>query len=447
MGVEQNPIEDKKRRNALLCEQNCANAFSCIPIEWRRMKGFGKTSLQAVTMKLACAVFLLAAALLLAGCSGFWNLPSSSSSTSTTPTTLSSGVFYVMNQTAMQIAAYSIVSGTLTPLSGSPYSSGVAPGATPYSMAIAPGGGYLYLSTVSGIYAYSITTNGFLSIANGGSPISSDIANAMQVGPNGTWLIDAFINTGGQVQLDATPLNSSGTYLIGANVPSVAFTITNASVKQMALSPDGKNLFVALGAGGTIIVPFTASSSSPLGATARGIPVANTGGSALSVAVDPSDRLFYIGETLASSSASSGGLRAFNYSSLSGTLTQASGSPIASGGLAPNDILPEASGNYVYVANGQGTSGSGNVAWFPISASGTTYTIAAGSSVATGIQPLGLAEDSNKNFVLAVSSGGSTSSGNPDLEAYTMSSGALTAAITSATGTDPVGAAAIAALP
>ncbi len=393
-------------------------------------------------MKLGCAVFLLATASLLAGCSGFWDLPASSGS-GTTPTTLSGGVFYVMNQTTMQIAAYNISSGTLTALSGSPYSiSG-----TPYSMAIAPGGGYLYVSTVSGIYAYSITTNGFLTIANGGNPISSDIANAMQVGPNGTWLIDAFITTNGQVQVDATPLNSSGTYATGNNVSSVAFTITNASVKQMALSPDGKNLFVALGAGGTIVVPFTAGSLSPLGGTAWQIPVLNTGGSALSVAVDPSNRLFYIGETLANSSASSGGLRVFNYSSLSGTLTQASGSPIASGGLAPNDILPEASGNYVYVANGQGSSGSGNVAWFPISVSGTTYTIAAGSTVTTGIQPLGLAEDSNRNFVLAVSSGGSTSSGNPDLEAYTMSSGALTAAITSATGTDPVGAAAIVAFP
>src|SRR5208282_4554598 len=158
------------------------------------------------------------------------------------------------------------------------------------------------------------------------------------------------------------------------------------------------------------------------------------------------NRLFYIGETLANSSASSGGLRIFNYSSLSGTLTQASGSPIASGGLAPNAILPIASGEYVYVANGQGNTGSGNITWFPISALGTTYTIAAGSDITAGVVPMGLAEDSDDNFVLAVSNGGSTSSGDPDLEAFTMSSGALTANIASKTGTDPVGASAVAAL-
>jgi hypothetical protein len=49
--------------------------------------------------------------------------------------------------------------------------------------------------------------------------------------------------------------------------------------------------------------------------------------------------------------------------------------------------------------------------------------------------------------VLAVATGGSTTSGDPDLEAYTMSAGALTSAIQSKTGTDPVGAVAVAALP
>ncbi|MGA7836249.1 MAG: hypothetical protein WCA31_13670, partial [Acidimicrobiales bacterium] len=187
--------------------------------------------------------------------------------------------------------------------------------------------------------------------------------------------------------------------------------------------------------------------SNPLGSTATTIAVLNSGGSALSVAVDPTTRLFYIGETLANSSGTSGGLRVFNYTSLGSTLTQAPGSPIATGGLSPNAILPIASGEYVYVANGAGNTAAGNVAWFPITASGTTYTIASGSSIATGIQPLGLAEDSEDNFVLVVSSGGSTSSGNPDLDAYTMSSGALTSALTSTTGTDPVGAIAIAPLP
>lgn len=392
------------------------------------------------------AGLLLASSVLLAGCKGFWDAPPSTSTTTTTPTTLSSGVFYVLNQTTKQIAAYSISSGTLEKVSGSPYTLTSAP----YCIAIAPGGGFLYVGTDAGIYLYDIESGGGLTPGNGGDTISSDIPAAMQV--YGSWLVDAFVpnSAATSVQIDAIPINATtGLYAgSGGAPPSQTFNnMTNVAVKQLVISPDGDNVFMALSGAGTLIDPFTATNSNPLGSTARTLSVLNSGGSALSVAVDPTNRLFYIGETLANSSANSGGLRVFNYSSLSGTLTQASGSPIASGGLAPNAILPIASGDYVYVANGQGNTGSGNVAWFPISASGTTYTVAAGSDIAAGIQPIGLAGDSDDNFVLAVSTGGSTSSGDPDLEAFTMSSGTLTAALTSTTGTDPVGAIAIAALP
>jgi len=254
------------------------------------------------------------------------------------------------------------------------------------------------------------------------------------------------------VQMDAIAIDAStGAYVgPGGTPPGQTFNIANAVVKQMVLSPDSANFFVALGTGGTIAVPFAAGNANPLGTTATTIPLANSSGSALSVAVDPSatPRLFYIGETNANSAGNSGGLRAFNYSSLgSGTLTQAAGSPMPTGGLSPNAILPIATGDYVYVANGAGDTAAGNIAWFPITASGTTYTVAAGKTVTSGIEPSGLAEDSTSNFVLAVSTGGTTNSGDPDLEAYTMSSGALTAALTAATGTDPTGALAIAALP
>ena len=398
-------------------------------------------------MKIRYGLILLAGATLLAGCAGFWNAPTSTSTTTVTKTTDSSGVFYVLNQTTKQIAVYSISSGTLEQVSGSPYNLASAPNC----IAIAPGGGFLYVGTVSGIYLYTIGSGGALTIGNGGAVISSDIPAAMQV--SGSWLIDTFSPATGSVQMDAIPINAStGAYTGLGPEPSQAFNVTNASASQMVLSPDATNLFVALGAGGTIVVPFTSGNANPLGSSATVIPVVNGSGSARSVAGDPTNRLFYIGETLANSSANSGGLRVFNYGSLgTGTPrsapTQITGSPIASGGLSPHAILPIASGEYVYVANGQGNTGSGNITWFPISVSGTTYTIASGSTIASGVVPAGLAEDSEDNFVLAVSNGGSTSSGDPDLEAFTMSSGALTAAITSATGTDPVGAAGVAALP
>lgn len=385
----------------------------------------------------------LAVTVLLAGCKGFWNAPASTGGGTTTSTTLSSGVFYVLNETTSQLAAYAIATGVLDSVTGSPY----ALPAAPTSIAVASNGAFLYVGTVNGIYLYTIGSGGALTVGNSGNPIATDIPAAMVI--SGSWLIDALVTANNSPQLDAIAINSANGLYAGAGgaPPSQVFgKITNAAIKGMVLSPDDANLFVALSTAGTIVVPFDSANSNPLGATATTISPANTGGSALSVAVDPSTtpRVFYIGET----AGTAGELRVFNYSSLgSASLTQATGSPISSGGLAPNAILPLANGDYVYVANGTGTTSAGKVAWFPITASGTTYTVATGSSIASGIQPVGLTADSTGNFVLAVATGGSTTSGDPDLDAYTLSSGALTSAIQSKTGTDPVGAAAVAALP
>jgi hypothetical protein len=85
----------------------------------------------------------------------------------------------------------------------------------------------------------------------------------------------------------------------------------------------------------------------------------------------------------------------------------------------------------VYVANGAGQSSAGNIAGFEVTASGSTYTLTAGSTVAAGVQPLGLAEDSSKAFVFAVGSLGS-----PYFDAYTFdatTTGELDSQITSTT--------------
>jgi hypothetical protein len=385
-------------------------------------------------------LLLVAAPLLIAfvaGCGDFWQAPSNSGSGSCTTncTTATSGKFYILNAGATpQVVGESIVTGTLTPLSGSPWTLQGAP----YAMAIAPNGAFLMVSTTSGVFAYPIT-NGILGT---GVVVSSDQAYSVQVDATNSWLLEAIPGTGG-VTIGAVPISS----LTGANngtEQTVSFSVANANLQanRMAVSGDNANIFVALGAGGAIVVPFNAavsSGSNPLATRATTIPVANANGSALSVAVDPgtTPRLFYIGETLANSAGTSGGLRAFNYSSLTAAkLTQATGSPLSSGGLAPNSILPAASGEYVYVANGAGASTAGNVTGFTIDASGTTYTLATDTSTATGIQPLDLAEDSTSTFVFAVGSLGS-----PYFVAYTFDAttlGQLDSQITSTTASNSI---------
>jgi 6-phosphogluconolactonase (cycloisomerase 2 family) len=115
--------------------------------------------------------------------------------------------------------------------------------------------------------------------------------------------------------------------------------------------------------------------------------------------------------------------------------------------LTPVSILPTAYGGYVYVANSTvSNSSTGNIAGFAISASSNAYSLTSLSgTTAAGTTPADLAEDSTGSVVLLVNSGGS-----PDLDVYTFDTttlGKLDSALTFSTGTDPVGALAIAAAP
>ncbi len=360
----------------------------------------------------------------------------SSSSSSCTASGGSSGVFYVANQGTKQIVAFSISSGAITQI-GSPFTLSAAP----YSIAIAPGGGFLYVGTATGIFLFDIGSDGSLTLGNNSNVISQDIATTMQVDSTNSWLVEAGPNL---AELLAIHINSSTgvpTSTIEQNTLLPALT-----VQQLAISPDNAHVFVALGSAGTEDITFAAGNATPFGSIAN-LPVLNSAGAALSVAVDPSSRLLYIGETAALSGTNTGGVRVINYS----TLQEVSGSPFASGGLAPVAITPTSyganAGNYVYVAN-RTVSGSstGNIAGFAVTTSGTTSTLTALSSVASaGITPLGLVEDNTGNYMLVVNSGGS-----PDLEAYTFdtsTAGMLDPSVSNATGTDPVQASAIAAAP
>lgn len=392
------------------------------------------------------AKVLLLAAPVLTGCSGFWNAPSGgngSGGCTTNCSTASSGNFYILNNgTTPQILGYSFASGVLTAISGSPFTVT----GTPYAITIAPNGNFLYVSSTEGIVLYPIS-NGTLGTA---TVISTDQAFAMQVDSTGGWLVDAQQTTGG-VQLDAIKITSTGAYDSTVQVQSRGYTVTGTGlpVGQLVISPDNTNIFVALGTGGTLVVPFTASvttsSPNPFATAGNLIAVAHTGGSAQSVAVDPTNRLFYIGETLGNSAGTSGGLRVFNYSTARNTtLTGPSGSPFASGGLSPNSILPLANGNYVYVANGAGNSAAGNIAEFTVSNTGTAtapvYAVTAGSTVTAGTLPVGLAEDSTGVWLLAVNS-----SGAPYFDSYTFDAttpGTLDVQVVANTGAAPVAIAA-----
>jgi 6-phosphogluconolactonase (cycloisomerase 2 family) len=377
----------------------------------------------------------LAAAMLLAGCKGFWTaLP-----TSGTPGTgAASGVFYILNQKTGQVAGFSFATGSTQPTAVTGGSANLA--GAPLAMTIAPNGSFLYVSTGAGIYLYTIGTGGTLTLGNSGQAISADPAFAMAVDPTDQWLVESIPGTG---TLSAIPLDAT-TGLSNSSLQVATITLPNTNVQQVAISPSGAAnpyVYVAMGAGGTEVIPFTASNSTPFG-TGVNIAVKNTSGAASAVAVDPSNRLVYIAETAAVSGTQSGGLRAFSIGATS--LTELSTTAYATAGTGPSAILPTA--NYVFVAN-KAVSGSttGNITGFTINSSAGVFSLSSVSTVAAGVGTLGLAEESTSTYVLAVNSGGG-----PDLSTYTFDAttlGKLDAGATIATGTDPVLAVAVAAVP
>jgi 6-phosphogluconolactonase (cycloisomerase 2 family) len=379
------------------------------------------------------ARLLLAALPLLAGCKGFWDAPTNSSG-GTTTTTLSSGNFYILNKgtTTSQIYGYSIVSGTLTALSGSPYTvSGVA-----YAIAMDPTGTFLYVSSTAGVYLYTInSTSGALTQ---GAQVSQDlIAEAIQVDPGGAWLIEA-LATG---SLNAIPITSTGALDLGGTRVEQQVQMAGIQVQQMAIAPNHSLIAVALGSTGTQVFPFTSSATAnPIGTPFNPtIATTNTAGAgaAIAVAMDPQNRFLYIGETAAfsTSTSSSGGLRAFSIASSPLAVTELASSPFVSGGTGPHAIQTDAAGDYVYVASWQGAS-SGLITPFQVSSSGSTYTLTAQTNtVATGTEPLGLAEDNLGHFMLAVSS-----SGSPSFSAFVFDTtvGKLDLTNTDTTATNPI---------
>ena len=359
------------------------------------------------------------------------------SSSTCSAATGTSGNFYVLNQTTHQVAAFNISSGALNSIGAVSL-----PVADPLAIAVAPNGQFLYVSTISGIYLYTIdSTSGALTLGNGGVTVSTDPATTMQVDATNSWLVDAISST---TNLFAIAIDSTTGELAtaGETEQSLPGGLPAATPTQLAISPNDSSctncyVFVGLGTGGTEVIGFNPGNTNPFGNTGH-IGVLHSGGDN-AVAVDPNNQFLYVGESDALPTASqSGGVRVFTVGT--GGVTEVSGSPYPTGGTGPSSILPTSDGNYVYVAN-KSVSGSstGNISSYSVATTGLTF-IATAVAGPSGL--LSLAEDSTGGYLLATDS-----VGDPDLEAYTISAGTLTSVLSVTTGTDPVGAIAVAAAP
>lgn len=385
----------------------------------------------------------LAATLALAGCSGFFVSQNPGGGGGGTDT----GYFFVLNGTTNYLVGLQVASNKITSLTGaSEPLNGVS------CVAISPNNNFLYVGTGTGIFFYSIDSTGKLTLGST-TPLSTIVPQTMQVDSSNSWLV--FVPTAAG-ELDAIPLNTStGGLATNATLSSTALTATTPN--QLVITPDNKHIFVTLGISGTDEVPFNsspASGTSPLGTKANTPVYYNnngTTGAAIAVTVDSSTKMVYISETLANPSTTdnnSGGIRAFAISSTANTLTAATDSPFASGGLAPAALLIDHSGDYLYIANRTVyNQTAGNVYGYAVAPNSTGSTVNAkvltNAPFTAGTTTIALAEDNSHTYIMAINQGGT-----PDLNLYSFDSsnlGSLDGIANYSTGTDPTGAFAIAA--
>lgn len=259
------------------------------------------------------------------------------------------GNYLYASTTTNRIVGFGIdpSSGSLNPLSGSPFSDPYGPA---YPLAVTPNGGILYAGKFTVPTAYSrnnITAftidpaNGDLSVVPG-SPFRNGNAQSevMTVTPSGNFLyITEGGKTGGEVSaFSATP---SG----GLTKVSGSPFATGLNPRWLSVAPNGEFLYVP-GLGSDPSIPGTVSvySINPgSGALTEiyGSPYSLSGGPG-AVAITPSGAYAYIALNYSNE------IAAFSVAS-SGGLTQISGSPFRSGG-EPYDSVIDPSGKFLYVA-------------------------------------------------------------------------------------------------
>ncbi|HTJ29352.1 MAG TPA: hypothetical protein VL346_02555, partial [Acidobacteriaceae bacterium] len=321
-----------------------------------------------------CAVLLAATAAMLTGCSNdfFTGVNNGGGSNGT------SSYVYVANAGGT-LAEYTLTSGVLAALSGSPVSLPIAP----TCIAMAPNNKSLYVGTATGVFLYTIGSGGALTEGNDDTIIylnqSGLTVKSMVVDSTSSWLIMTYQNS---TEIDALPLSSTSG-LAGATVYTASLKSAVTS-PQIAITPANTNLLVSLGSTGTEVIGFNASASgTPIASAATVVPTSSSSYAATDAAADSTSTYLYITEQSTASTPGLGHLRLFALASLN---TELSGSPYATG-IGPAAVLPDKSGAYVYVAN----STDGTISGYTFDSTAQTLK-AFDSTIPTSKSPVLLAE-------------------------------------------------------
>ena len=347
------------------------------------------------------------------GCAGFFTKDTTTGTG--TGSGGSSGVdrVYALASTAQTISGFTIGTGTLTAVPGSPLADSFAP----LAAAITPSGSYLYVAGPGNINLYTVASNGSLSL---GTAVYIASVVSLAISPDGQWMFG--LDTLNQV-LDEWQINSDGT--LSALTP-VTYTPAGGVLvpKALTIAPSGAFIFAVLGTAGE--AGFTLDTTTGVAVQAQTLAPIDAQTSDSAVAVDSASALLYVAR-----SGTTAGLSVYTIGA-NGALAAVAGSPYAVGGGA-SSIALEGTGKYVYVANRADSTISG----FLIGSGGVLSALT-GSPFAAGTQVTSIGFDATGAYLVAASFGGS-----PDLALYSLDAtvpGKLDSAATVSLGTAPTGA-------
>jgi 6-phosphogluconolactonase (cycloisomerase 2 family) len=257
-----------------------------------------------------------------------------------------SGKFVYVVTSDGSLSAFTVdsLAGTLTPVSGSPYTiSGQSDGYSPAGriLSIDPTGKYLYAAGGSQLYGFAIDASSGALSAITGSPFMATSVGAVAVDPSGHYLV-------------ASSRTESWVYAIDSSTGALTAYgsgVSGCGGNRMTFEPSGHFLYGAVGSG----ISACSFSSGTL-SVVSGSPLASTSGAYfMGIAAHPSGSFLYATDNTCANGGSSNRLYGYVIDPSTGALTAIGGSPFtlpgSSGCYYDEDVAAEASGNFLYTVD------------------------------------------------------------------------------------------------
>jgi 6-phosphogluconolactonase (cycloisomerase 2 family) len=313
-------------------------------------------------------------------------------------------VYFLSNSSVFGFAING-TSGVLTAVPGSPFAP-VAPNLVTMSIAIDPTSSFMYVTNfsqvqgTSSISAYRLdATTGALTPLTG-SPFSSGLAEPswISVDPSGAFLyVPSFDTTAGGI-IEAFTI-APGTGVLSSLGSTSARLFPHAPV-QLAISSGtaavtSRPAYVLVAnSGSNDVSAYSVNPASGTLTAVSGSPFL-AGTSPVSVSTDILGRFAYVANN------GSNDISAFDVSPATGALIPVTGSPFPTGGTGPQSVVVDGPSEFVYAGN----SGSQNISEFSLNPATGALSAISGSPLGASFSVTALSDDPTGQLVFAVGTG------------------------------------------